>query len=1254
MKRRLKVIALTASLLLTWNSPLLADTTYNITGINNPPASYDTLLNALNLERTIPSDPAPYKSATFNLSNPAAAGDMIVGPAAPAGPVDGYYNLATGAGHVFNSITITGQTSGQYKLGFAPASNNVRLFYITDTAALNLNNLDISGGNLTMGPGATQNATGSALFMSTPNIHPLSRVDITNVTIHDNSTRVTQNGSYVAAGAVIIMPLNAGAGASGAITFDNAALLNNSATRISDNAGSNAHSGAARLSNMATLLIKNSRINGNSVTLNGQGSFAAGGGLRIDVFDNSATTIQDTVFQNNTATTNVTTASAHASGGALYFLNTTAGKELASTISGSAFTGNQATAANLGLARGGAIHFEQNQTGSLSGNTFTQNSATSANGAAQGGAISINSGLATGGPVFTLSGNNYANNSAGGATGALGGAVYANKNILSRDEVYTGNQALGAGALGGAVYLHEAGSFAAVDRNVVFRQNLANGVANALYVNNSGNGNALALGAAAGRHVTFFDPIAGSAVNTGLSIAVNNGAGQTGMVLFDGSLYPGAGPGAIANRTSTVYGATTVHQGSFGLKDGAIYTHGAGSFTLNSGAVLAITGLGNMLEAPTVDLHAGSNMAFNMTGIAIGNPAMLTINAAAMPGRQIGADDILVTNFTPPPVGQLYNLVDAGAAGRTINTGQLYVAGQLNIPQRSTVAGATMTGLAVDPLEQFLQIKTVSAIGNAVLTWTGAVNNTWDRRSADWRGIVNGIGVNTFMDGDSVIFNAAGLNRDIHLPGDVLADTITVSGGVYSYSGPGEIRGVVMDMTGGQADLFTGAHFSGLAQVGDGATLGLSSLGSLSGGDVIFRNGSHLWLEPLPGQTITSTGDIAFEPGSGLALKNLGQAQKLFVGKYDILNLAAGGVVNNQNIPAPTKGSISSLLWVYDYEGLAWNPSGTVLSMLVTDLRVSPPIKRGLDAAITAPGAMALDDAARRALTERADSRFSSLRAPDGQRELNALWVRPSYTYSRGDGWDQRDGYRLKSGGISLGYDRQIGQSAFLGLAMNYSNPEYESTGDDFAAAEVDADNLGVALYGGASLPYAFELSGRTGYSWQSYEQTRRMSHQDYDSDYDGAIFFAGAGLARPFALAENWTLRPGVLYDYLHISVDGYRESSGPASFDVDSFTQRLHRVDAGTDLAWRHENGATVSGRAAYVGIYGDRSGRTTAVSVVEPDLEFTSVGNALDEHNLELGILGELPLTRAFSVGAGYNALLGETTTTQEVRLTLRYEF
>lgn len=419
--------------------------------------------------------------------------------------------------------------------------------------------------------------------------------------------------------------------------------------------------------------------------------------------------------------------------------------------------------------------------------------------------------------------------------------------------------------------------------------------------------------------------------------------------------------------------------------------------------------------------------------------------------------------------------------------------------------------------------------------------------------------------------------------------------------------------------------------------------------------------------------------------------------RITLLELNASTTLDNQSVLRPVSGVLLVGPYDYTYDDLRWDN----VRQLSLGLSGVFNAERGGTSAVTGPSAIHVQNPASRHVLDRlsdtftraADGsldRFSALNTffgmtngsyafmPEtaalagrqtarlaGQRhepaiwlpsfngggELrhgnSALWVTPGYTYARQYG---RSAYDISSSSVSLGYDQWFSNGFVLGLALSGARPEYRSS-----HADIDGWSYTGTLYGGAVLPLALELGVFATYGRTEYEQTRKVLGHHYDSDYDSEHWSVGAELGRSYALADTVSMRPFVSYEYMRLDVDGYAEDAGLYALHFGSTRNELHRLLAGGSLTWDVTEGASLSGRAYYAGLYGDRRARAEASFVMDQAHNtFTSTGDPLDKDSLGLGLGVNLPLMTNLRASVNYNLLTGKDSTSHQVDLSLVFRF
>ncbi len=286
--------------------------------------------------------------------------------------------------------------------------------------------------------------------------------------------------------------------------------------------------------------------------------------------------------------TNIFTGNSSYNGGAI-------GGDIATISDGkNTFTGNSAG------GQGGAIYGHDGVTLSGGENTFIGNAASY-----DGGAIYSIYNVTISGGKNTFTGNSVLLN---------GGAICSSDNISlsGGTNTFTGNS---AGYRGGAIYVYGDATLRATNGDFTFRGNKdsvdTTAKANAIYLagGSSFSPYTITFVAEEGQNLYFYDPVT-SAANLYRSIKINPLASDTGRIVFDGSDYTRA-----VDRTSAVYGNTTVGYGELDLKGNVVYgaANNTGSFTLGEWATLLTDASTNRIQANTITVNG--NVGINSGGV---------------------------------------------------------------------------------------------------------------------------------------------------------------------------------------------------------------------------------------------------------------------------------------------------------------------------------------------------------------------------------------------------------------------------------------------------------------------------------------------------------------------------------------------------------------------------------------------------------------------------------------------------------------
>ena len=297
--------------------------------------------------------------------------------------------------------------------------------------------------------------------------------------------------------------------------------------------------------------------------------------------------------QNNIFNTN----SANANGGAIYSAKSDTAENYYLLVNGGFFINNKAE------KNGGAIYTTAQ--GTVANTTFAYNAAEENGGAIYASASYkdmkvveaefINNAAKNGGAIYSDSGTKLTINMVdfqGNSAQDNGGAIYIGKDSKSvsiKDTNFINNT---AGKLGGAIYIEDGAyvTIEAVNRNVTFDGNKANGESNAIYLNGSTVGNILLMFRANSKKIMVNDAIdgRGSIIATG-DVYFGNYAQLKESA--DISLVGGKGTVGISNENNfmslslSLSGETNLNIANGGIRTLALKTLSLANDTMNDVAI---------------------------------------------------------------------------------------------------------------------------------------------------------------------------------------------------------------------------------------------------------------------------------------------------------------------------------------------------------------------------------------------------------------------------------------------------------------------------------------------------------------------------------------------------------------------------------------------------------------------------------------------------------------------------------------------
>jgi outer membrane autotransporter protein len=275
-----------------------------------------------------------------------------------------------------------------------------------------------------------------------------------------------------------------------------------------------------------------------------------------------------------------------------------------------------------------------------------------------------------------------------------------------------------------------------------------------------------------------------------------------------------------------------------------------------------------------------------------------------------------------------------------------------------------------------------------------------------------------------------------------------------------------------------------------------------------------------------------------------------------------------------------------------------------------------------------------------------------------SLWT--SFDGSRGslDGSGNAASLDRSSVGAAFGADFAPGEASRFGLLAAYHSSEYDLDG---RASTSSADSWEVGAYGGVRLG-EFALTGGAGYAWHDVETARVASIGNFSEALSGST--TGGSLqvfgeiSRAYVLpfgTRTLQVEPFAGIDYVHLSVDGYRETGGITALSIAGSETDVAYTTLGMRTAMRLPSvgsGARLTGMLGWRHGFGDLTPTSTARFA--GGSAFTVDGVPLSENLAVVGAGIAFDLSPKASLSIDYRGAFGEASTENggEARFTLRF--
>ncbi|MEO1709198.1 MAG: autotransporter domain-containing protein [Pseudomonadota bacterium] len=523
----------------------------------------------------------------------------------------------------------------------------------------------------------------------------------------------------------------------------------------------------------------------------------------------------------------------------------------------------------------------------------------------------------------------------------------------------------------------------------------------------------------------------------------------------------------------------------------------------------------------------------------------------------------------------------------------------------------------------------------------------------------------------AAISGAGGLNK-------LDEGTLTLEG-ANTYTGETVIDGGLLIVNGSVASsviVNAGGSLGGTGTIGGLAVSGTlapgNSIGTINvGGNLAFEAGSVLEIEVTPGglsDLVEATGDVTINGGTVSILAS----STLFNFSTDYTIVTAGGELDGQFDEVVT--DLAFLTPILDYTDNAvlltlrrndvdFAAIGQTANQIATGAAVESAVNGELGNAIinldavTARGAFdqlsgELHPSARTAMVEEnrmvRNAVLDQLTHQPGGSIWGEAWAYSGDTDGDGNaaGLD-RDGF-----GMVLGADVALGDTASIGVAVNYSETDFNLDGAGFGTGTVDS--FGALAYFGVDLGGVRVRTGG-GFSESSVETLRSVAFATFtdglSASYDGSVLFGFLEAGVPLEMGSS-KIEPYVGLSFVEAETEGFTEAGGAAALRFEDEIENASNATAGVRFATSDEGRFQLRGNAGYQQGLGELSSFASARFVVGD--AFTIAGASQNRSAAFAQVEASVSLSENSSIGVSYDGILGDAAQDHAgmVRLTIGF--
>lgn len=147
--------------------------------------------------------------------------------------------------------------------------------------------------------------------------------------------------------------------------------------------------------------------------------------------------------------------------------------------------------------------------------------------------------------------------------------------------------------------------------------------------------------------------------------------------------------------------------------------------------------------------------------------------------------------------------------------------------------------------------------------------------------------------------------------------------------------------------------------------------------------------------------------------------------------------------------------------------------------------------------------------------------------------------------------------GISLGVDKQITDSALLGVYFTYADADLKDK-----SAKQESDNFRLGIYSNIQLSPSWELNLHGFGQLSQTDQYTSILSQNYSSDFDKKFFGLSGSVGKIIDFENSLFLKPFLGLNYYYSNNPGYTEKGGDYIQNVDKTQNNTISADLGLEV--------------------------------------------------------------------------------------------